>query len=507
MQDVVGGTTSPARRRRRCLGPCRVIPQEFPGISCRVIDLEPPRGRFSTRTWRGGSSPSSLGQPDRLVAYRGGHRWVQTAEPTPGPRSARALPLRKHGVYLVTGGLGGIGLALAAHLARRSGRPSSCSPAAPPCRPRRSGPAQAGQRRRWHRRGCAWTWCATSRRLAPRCCTSRPTWPGRDEMEAAVAQARASVRAHPRRRPRRGRGGRGHHPLKEPEACGRARHGAQGPRAPPALEEAPGRRAAGLRVPLLVHGALLGGFGQVDYCAANAFLDAFAHACGRAGPASDLGELGRLEGGGDGREHARLRRPAGRARAQPQARHRPAEGVDAFAPDPGQRGSRRSWSSPWTYAAACSARWGEARGREAEAEEEALRRPRRTEHEAEPRPRRRRPRAAIVAPGRRSSGRGDIGADDNFFELGGDSLTALQAIAVMKASPRARGPDRDLLRGAHGGRCSRRPWRPRPTRRRRIARTPSKRVEQRADTRRELLERRRRQRGGARASRSVVEEP
>jgi len=30
-------------------------------------------------------------------------------------------------------------------------------------------------------------------------------------------------------------------------------------------------------------------------------------------------------------------------------------------------------------------------------------------------------------------GRRNIGPDDNFFELGGDSLTALQAIAALKA--------------------------------------------------------------------------
>ena len=55
------------------------------------------------------------------VAYRGGHRWVQTYEPIPLPaRSTRPAVLHDRGVYLVTGGLGEVGYALAGYLARET---------------------------------------------------------------------------------------------------------------------------------------------------------------------------------------------------------------------------------------------------------------------------------------------------------------------------------------------------------------------------------------------------
>jgi NAD(P)-dependent dehydrogenase (short-subunit alcohol dehydrogenase family)/acyl carrier protein len=56
---------------------------------------------------------------DVAVAYRGSHRWVQTFEQVPHrPTTEAALPLRPRGTYLITGGLGKIGLELARHLAR-----------------------------------------------------------------------------------------------------------------------------------------------------------------------------------------------------------------------------------------------------------------------------------------------------------------------------------------------------------------------------------------------------
>ena len=54
-----------------------------------------------------------------VVAYRGGERWIQTFTPTRLEQPAvETLPLRKAGVYLITGGLGGLGLVLAEYLAK-----------------------------------------------------------------------------------------------------------------------------------------------------------------------------------------------------------------------------------------------------------------------------------------------------------------------------------------------------------------------------------------------------
>ena len=55
---------------------------------------------------------------DSCVAYRQSERWAETFESTslrPRPSGAR---LREKGVYLIVGGLGGIGLVVAEHLAR-----------------------------------------------------------------------------------------------------------------------------------------------------------------------------------------------------------------------------------------------------------------------------------------------------------------------------------------------------------------------------------------------------
>lgn len=54
-----------------------------------------------------------------VIAYRGSHRWRQTFEALRLPALAqRPQQLRSHGVYLMTGGLAGIGLAIAQYLAQ-----------------------------------------------------------------------------------------------------------------------------------------------------------------------------------------------------------------------------------------------------------------------------------------------------------------------------------------------------------------------------------------------------
>ena len=97
------------------LGLCRVIPQEFPGVRCRLIDLE-----ASDDTADRLSRELAAGSRDTVVAYRGRHRWVEEYtrirwEGDPNGNSR----LRENGVYLITGGLGRIGLVLARDLVER----------------------------------------------------------------------------------------------------------------------------------------------------------------------------------------------------------------------------------------------------------------------------------------------------------------------------------------------------------------------------------------------------
>ena len=101
------------------LGPCRVVPQEYPGISCRHIDLDVLPGQKDDPVfWSHFVADCVFEAEEKIIAYRRGHRWVQTFEPL-SLRSAKGTSaLRDQGTYLITGGLGGIGLVLAEQLAR-----------------------------------------------------------------------------------------------------------------------------------------------------------------------------------------------------------------------------------------------------------------------------------------------------------------------------------------------------------------------------------------------------
>ena len=101
------------------LGPVRVIPQEESGFVCRCVDVLPPASKSAAETLAQRLvSETDQTSPESRVAYRGTYRWVQEFTPVRAG-DVEDSGLRQHGVYLVTGGLGGIGLALAEYLARR----------------------------------------------------------------------------------------------------------------------------------------------------------------------------------------------------------------------------------------------------------------------------------------------------------------------------------------------------------------------------------------------------
>ncbi|MDZ7268845.1 MAG: SDR family NAD(P)-dependent oxidoreductase [candidate division KSB1 bacterium] len=97
-------------------GLCRVIPQEFPNFVCRSIDVIPVNGAWPAAICHSLLQEFAGDNPATVIAYRGGHRWVQSFEPLP-LENATPPRLREHGVYLITGGLGRIGLTFAEYLA------------------------------------------------------------------------------------------------------------------------------------------------------------------------------------------------------------------------------------------------------------------------------------------------------------------------------------------------------------------------------------------------------
>lgn len=102
---------------------CRIIPQEDDRITCRVIDIareDLSAGQCGSRAARELLSSST----DTLVAFRGKHRWAEMFAPLPAVRpSGPDSPghIRKDGVYLITGGLGNIGLTIAEAFADAAG--------------------------------------------------------------------------------------------------------------------------------------------------------------------------------------------------------------------------------------------------------------------------------------------------------------------------------------------------------------------------------------------------
>jgi len=93
------------------IGPCRVLPQEYPSLYCRHVDLAGTEEASPSKVAAELVRELSLDAPESTIALRNGKRWVQQFEPV--RLEQKKLPIRPGGVYLVTGGLGGIGLVAA----------------------------------------------------------------------------------------------------------------------------------------------------------------------------------------------------------------------------------------------------------------------------------------------------------------------------------------------------------------------------------------------------------
>lgn len=121
VQDVTGGEPL-CPEKATILGPCKVITKEYPNISCCHVDVvRPARGNAAEGRLIDQLMAEFDAKPAQAqVAFRGHHRWLQTFEQLrleSQPQGAPAL-LRGGGVYLITGGLGTIGLTLAGQLAQ-----------------------------------------------------------------------------------------------------------------------------------------------------------------------------------------------------------------------------------------------------------------------------------------------------------------------------------------------------------------------------------------------------
>jgi acyl transferase domain-containing protein/acyl carrier protein len=120
------------------VGAVRVIPREYPNIRCRIVDIEPPETggvgeqrlldrliqELTQVTHEAGDPDGESGNETSgdvpMVAYRGSRRWRQVLRPVRLEKNGQEQlqpHLKEGGVYLVTGGMGGIGFTLAEELA------------------------------------------------------------------------------------------------------------------------------------------------------------------------------------------------------------------------------------------------------------------------------------------------------------------------------------------------------------------------------------------------------
>ncbi len=110
----------------------KVLSQEIAGLSYSISDVI--EEEISTRIKQLGISselPETLKSilsvffsqnSNQIDAYRGNRRWVQTYNSIDFPNlegDRLPLRLRKHGIYLITGGVGGVGLSIAYYLAKK----------------------------------------------------------------------------------------------------------------------------------------------------------------------------------------------------------------------------------------------------------------------------------------------------------------------------------------------------------------------------------------------------
>ena len=116
--QVLGGERGEELSGAGLWGLGRTLWWEAGELKPRLVDLDPAGGRGV------GQLVDELLHPDgeREIAYRGGERRVLRLVRSGGSVSLAPVELREEGTYLVTGGMGGIGLAVAGWLAERGAR-------------------------------------------------------------------------------------------------------------------------------------------------------------------------------------------------------------------------------------------------------------------------------------------------------------------------------------------------------------------------------------------------
>ncbi len=109
--DITGETVF-CPEKALAIGPCRVIGKEFPSMQARFIDITIPDVDISMKYLANNLIKETLYKANEtVVAYRKHHRWKEEFNQVYLEESDDNIrKLKDNGVYLITGGLGGLGL-------------------------------------------------------------------------------------------------------------------------------------------------------------------------------------------------------------------------------------------------------------------------------------------------------------------------------------------------------------------------------------------------------------
>ncbi len=381
-------------------GPTRVLPNEVPGLATRLVDVVWPAENAGALVdaliaeARGGAEP--------FVALRGRDRWAQAFEPASLATPVRTA-LRESGLYLITGGLGGIGLVLAEDFFRRA-------------RARlvllgRSAPGADAQRRIDALRAAGAQVTVVTADVADEAALRRV----RDQVGPVNGVIHAA-------------GAAGGGALARRTSAERAAVLAPKVKGTLAIERVFGGDPLDFFVAMSSLTAQLGEFGQADYAAANAFLDAYATARQRAGVPMQAIAWDAWRDTGMAARFAATGALAAWQEEEKSRRITNAEGAEVF-----QRALAANVAhllvSTGDFNARRLAPRHPAEAAPAPRDRPLGRRPslavafRTPESETERR---------IAAVWEELLGIAGIGADDNFFELGGHSLLATQVVARLR---------------------------------------------------------------------------
>ncbi|MCU0289177.1 MAG: acyltransferase domain-containing protein, partial [Acidobacteria bacterium] len=116
--EVTGDESFLCPGKATIMGAVKVVPLEYPNIKCRHIDIA-----ISSQGKPMGLLISHLKQElqrkneDILVAIRGDYHWIERLKPMRlEKKEEKNRCLKENGVYVITGGLGGMGLTIAEYL-------------------------------------------------------------------------------------------------------------------------------------------------------------------------------------------------------------------------------------------------------------------------------------------------------------------------------------------------------------------------------------------------------